>query len=613
MGRPRKKRTSSKGRIPAGTRDEVRKDGDKASLSQGKAEAVAKGTEADKAEAEAKAKNDPAWYAKDLQLLADASRITFSETFGKTFNTFKDGYTAIPLCGVTTGTHKHIELQNAGLKPAYGTLATYHIFPSVGTALNRKDPVNVAANMLYTHVRYTNSGRKNYDPADLMIYALTIAELYSFVAFCQKIYACIYTYSAKNTMFPYTILKTLRIDPSNLMHNIADFRGWLNSIINKISAYAIPTDITYFPLKIQMYSSLYMENNDGNIKDQMYHVCPEAFLKFELDANKLGSLVPKYWRPANTTGFTVAEIEAFGDDLISSIEGDEDFGLISGDIIRAFEGKLIGLESQGDSAYLMPVYDELMLEKFRNADVAEWFRDPKFTINYGGLTDYKLCSIRQNGTGDIVHQFGVVVPSDSTSPYEISSMAGISNCARVALQNYLNVESVEPDPGLIVEATRWKNVIEKGAHVVDDDGDDNVYFKVTGGTEVVTGIELTYVDWSSGGSNYVSTQWHQVTFDTRTCSTYGGSVAALYGAGQNYERASFIAAHFRYIPISYRMSNTSFTSPTLYVAETLWDGALQNYTRIEDKFITRLHEVALLSLLSIPGVAKFIVNGGSSN
>lgn len=85
---------------------------------------------------------------------------------------------------------------------AIPTVATISFVTTIGlndgVQINEATPINIAASNIYSYVRYTNSGARNYDKPDLMMYLLASDSLYTYVGSLIKIYSAAMTYSSMN-------------------------------------------------------------------------------------------------------------------------------------------------------------------------------------------------------------------------------------------------------------------------------------------------------------------------------------------------------------------------------------------------------------------------------
>lgn len=546
--------------------------------------------------------NDPAWYAQDPQLLADAARIPFSLPFGSSTDILSPVVVngCVDKDGVP-GNIKNPEVTSLHLPG----IISLRIKPSYGYQKDKNDPANVAASSFYTFVRYVNSGRKNYDPADLFIYTATIADLYSFVVWCQRLYSMAFMYSQANYFVGKRWIEIQHVDPKDLVHNLANFRYWINAFINKVASYAIPASINLFKRRAFMYSSVYIENPYGNIKDQMYMFSPDGFYKFALDPVGKGMLE---YAPIGDTGsfMTVNNIMSYGEALLKPIWADEDFGLISGDIIKSYGSNLIGLSSQPDDAGILPIYDPYVLSQFKNANIVDVARTKQYSfynqgymksiipnLDTSGDCMYKIDSkfyglfgnVYQDLNGNIICQEAILKDKATVGGHDAIEGSTINQYLWNYGYDYGRVVSLEnPSPGVedVIECSRLMVAIEKGHSIPKDKNkSDNPYLLVRGGTEIAVACE-------------VMSDWNNYLF---TSNVLQSGQAGL----PNADPAIFC----KYLPIMRNDKDYYNDGMVSMIKEEMTFAAnFDNVTMFSNDNIRRLNEVAQLSLMYVQGIAK---------
>lgn len=546
--------------------------------------------------------NDPAWYAQDPQLLADAARIPFSLPFGSSTNIISSE--SVSGCIAKDGSSHTIKIPEVTSLHLPG-IVSLRIKPSYGYQKDKNDPANVAASSFYTFVRYVNSGRKNYDPADLYIYTATIADLYSFVVWCQRLYSMAFMYSQANYFVGKRWIEVQHVDSNDLLQNLANFRYWINAFINKVSSYAIPASINLFKRRAFMYSSIYIENPYGNIKDQMYMFSPDGFYKFALDPVGKGMLeyTPLY---DSANMLTVKNIMSFGESLLQPIWADEDFGLISGDIIKSYGSNLIGLSSQPDDAGILPIYDPYVLSQFKNANIVDVARTKQrsfYSQNYlkatipnldtSGDCMYKIDSkyyglfgnVYQDLNGNIVCQEAILKNKATVGGHDAIEGDTINQYLWNYAYSYGRVVSLEnPTPGVedIIECSRLMVSIEKGHSIQKDkNSSDNSYLLVRSGTEIVVACD-------------VMSDWETYSFSSNVLQSVNSGLP-------NVEPAIFC----KYLPIMRNDKDYYNTDMGSMIKEDMtFASNFDNVTVFSNDNIRRLNEVAQLSLMYVQGIAK---------
>lgn len=493
-----------------------------------------------------KSGNDPAWYASDPILLRDAASYPFS---------YVTGATAIhnpAIWNEPSVTSKPVE-QVPGI-------ASLHVYPTVGTSVNATDPINVASQSVYSFVRHANSGHSNYDPADLMLYILAMANMYSFLVWCQRLYGYALTYDQRNRYIPKDLIRTNDVDADDLRTNLANFRFWINTLIAKMASFAVPATMSVFSRMSFMYSDYYIEGT--SIKEQLYQFVPEGFYKFGLDSASMGNLE---WKPFDWSKLmTTNDIMTYGEDIFNAIWSQEDFGIMSGDILKAYGDNIIKLSQIPESYAMVPKFDPMVLTQIKNATLVR-------------LTPKRIAQSDLDGS---------IIQTLTPTPYTVddtfystanklpSDVVPLFNKAMTLIlkdYNVLTVDTDQPTPDVVMEATRLKVAYDsyKG------------WYKC--GTELVTKVMLT------------STPGVDVEVPPIVAGVFSGNSEPM----QPILNMIQVAKNFHFMPsiwiVKYDANNK------LYV-DSLFD--VDNFTVLTTEDITKLHEAATINMFAVPSIGK---------
>ena len=512
------------------------------------------------------ASNDPEWYAQDPALITAAGNIPFSKPFGSDVQWFGGENRSFGPIENRVTSSKFVA------RPIPG-VCSLKIKPSFPAGFAMTTPLNVAANSLYTFVRYVNSGRKNYDPADLFMYVAAFGELYAFIQWCERLYHYAFMYSQNNWYMGAEMIRMNGVKPEEIIQNLANFRYWLNSIINKVASFAVPANIRYFQRRVFMFSGYYIENPYGNMKDALYQFVPDGFFKFKLDDNGFGML--EYSKMDTVATFN--QITWYFDGLMQYITGDEDFGLMSGDILKAYGTNIITLAPLAEEGGILPIYDPYVLSQFKNAVVVPITTGKKW--KNPGLPNQTFLTgcLMQSNNGNLVYADILDPVKELTdSEYSVAGLADI----------YLDVENPNPGVADVIEATRL--ISHHGPiQVLDAESATQHDFTAwSGGTELVVAIMSAYhptvpiVASATFTSNYHPSGYFEI---------------------EDYAKL----AQFKYAPfqIVYK-TEPGVQEGIRDVTEMCVLSNTENLTFITNEMLVRLHEVALLSLFFVPGVAK---------
>lgn len=535
-------------------------------------------------------KNDPEWYNADPALLLDSASFPYAYPLGDVVNLN---------FGESGGSFNMAEANYH----AISGLCTLRIKPTYGRSRDMKDALNVCANAFYTHVRYVNSGRKNYDASDLMLYALFWADVYSAIFWAQRLYAIAFTYSQRNKYLGRALLKANGVDADDFYNNLANFRYRLNSYINKVSSFVVPANINIFKRRAFMYTGLYLENRDNNIKDQLYMFVPDGFYKFALDADGKGMLEYNQLYVESQGLYTTTDVIDILEGLLSNIMGDEDFGLMSGDILKAYGTNIIGLSSMAEEQYIMPMHDPFVLSQFKNASICNWemmcYGSRKIKVRESAddthfTTTGDLC---QDMHGKLKCTEAVNVNTSGDYPKQQFSRYLNSN-------KLISVENPTPGPADSIEASRL--IVSEKAFTKTQAAEEKYGYTVGQALHVlVTGSEFVVQ-----ANNYhfdTATEdlvWFRQRGNIIGVPSGSASFNDINGSGTLAEQ-TLCALQFKYAPLLIAWRG-SVSSGTIKITDIYPLSNIDNYTLVSHDEISKMHECALLSLFFVPGVAKMV-------
>lgn len=291
--------------------------------------------------------NDVSWYTPDQQILNDVARLPYSIPTGMPFSR--------PITGQGT----------AGSDMAIPGILTQHIMPTFGYSSSPNDPVNVAAQGIYSFVRHLNSGSRNYDPVDMMIYIGALDSVYSIISWATRLYATICSYAQGNRYLPRLLFEAQHCNFQDFADNMVQFRAKLNQRIAKASQLMVPNVMPLFERHRWLFSNYYIEGD--TIKDQIYMYAPVGFYKFDLDSDGAGMLKAVSLRSRYTGSLTVNDLMQLIDDMLDPIIQDEDFNIMSGDIFKAYGNNIVTYSMVPDMIAMNFTYDENVLLQFKNS------------------------------------------------------------------------------------------------------------------------------------------------------------------------------------------------------------------------------------------------------
>jgi hypothetical protein len=396
--------------------------------------------------------NDPRWYSKFPQLVADTARIWFSKPTG------------YPQAPVHSGS-------NGGINCTPGIM-TFDYVPMPGISVDASSPINTVARAAYVFQRYVNSGAKVYESSDLMMYFLAMDSCLTTWSIALRAYGIARYFSAVNRYRAPEILRSLGFDPS-IADDLARFRAVINTYVAKLASYAVPGTMDYFRRHIAMSGSIYRDAMDE--KSQLYAFRPAVYYVWDDQTDPQGSKLTAKSMPYMTEGvyMDINSIAAIMDEQFNKIVESEDCGIMTGDIVKSYKDDILQLTMIPDEFTILPVYDEMMLSQIENATLG---------------ANYELTDITQDVTNQIIRYD----PTFGTSGYD-------------GIIEYLNLHTDSPTPEEIMEASRLMvNYKFNGTQVVIE----------SVGSEFIVGSNIWY--YNSETNTLVSRVWGTISALTET-------------------------------------------------------------------------------------------------
>lgn len=317
--------------------------------------------------------NDSTYYNYNPELLEATGRFSFNNPIG-TATTY--AYTDKPTDVLTGYNWIGDNSRPLGAKPNYlqvPGLMSLEISLVPGFSVDYTSAVNLASRNIYSVVRRQQSGAKNYDSPDLMMYLLTMDNIFSYFTWIQRLYGLANRYNVMNRYLPDALITANHVDPVDLRNNINKLYGYIQLFASRAKAFPVPTQMNYFKRHAEMFANIYTDGD--NDKAQMYMFVPYAFWAFNetFATAARGSLemqVVGYNTSVSTPKFTlmsVDEVIALGEKLLMGVISSQDAGTIGGDILKAYGGETVTIGTTPIDYTVQPVYNEEILMQIHNA------------------------------------------------------------------------------------------------------------------------------------------------------------------------------------------------------------------------------------------------------
>lgn len=496
--------------------------------------------------------NDFNWYNLNKELVEMSARVPFGRPLGNTITLGINSRTS-----ANTWSHYNTHSAIPGIM-------TFYMVPSIGCSNEGVQPIDVASKSIYSFVRHANSGHTNYDSPDLMLYLLSAREIYAAGGYLLKVYGAINKYDATNRYFPEILLRTLNIDPDFARRNQADIRYYCAQFFRKAASIYTPKSLPLFQKAFWMYTQIYEEDKTG--KSGLYQYAPSGFHKFNPTKYTTGGCLEWVKMPASIT--TMAQFTAYFDALLDPIISDEDMGIMSGDIKKAFGDNIWNL---GEFPY------DYTLETVRDSFVLQQMHNTRGMSIYG--TPSKLDIVQDNSTNELL--FFPCATLTNGHEYAIMDVRGEGHI--------LDIDSQVPSAEEVIEATQYLNswFIKTSATT----GRLLTYLSITNGS-YTNDVSLVVTNAGDFICDYItmaqktSTSWTSETITNKENCVLDSNwtIASCY-------KVLTWATTFTFAPIFTMGYDVPFI------------GNLHNYTVINTDILDNLHETTWMSLLAIPAQA----------
>lgn len=513
--------------------------------------------------------NDPDWYGKNPIQVEATGNISFLNALGSSI-------------GITDNTAMHPYRGSAG-----GVMRCGYV-PTFGNPQNINDAMNVAAWKLYAQIRQKNSGARNYDAPDLMKYFILMDTVYSYAAFLTRIYGFVNSYSAANRYLPEAIFAAMNVSLSDVRRHIPELRAYIDHYISKANSFAVPSNMPILKRHFWMCSNVYKDSDSPWA--QVYVNTPEVYATYNYTNGKV-EFKPLTTTPSEQLSYT--RLIEIGDRIVNSILTSEDSNIISGDILKAFDGKLFSLSAVPADYALFPVFDPSVLEQIMNSNALGTILTQD---DWGSVTAstpiYTIDEITEEGDPNL----GALVVRNALNQTRYGEHKGLilfpapqNNMDLAYIPDYIdtmndkryliNKANGKFDPIDIIETTRLAAVADY--FDFDIDGAPRVACEVTScGAEVYTAFTIFYFEYNDTS--------HALTL--ANFGPFGSFYTRATMATYDFLNVLQLLAHWDWHPIIYEVVSTNLYGPFVDICRP---------AVITNANLKNMHETANLSLFDV--------------
>lgn len=275
--------------------------------------------------------NDVSWYLANPELAKAVGSFSMNDPLGTVYH---DDTRVM----VTTGTQK-LYIGNAeDYKKAVPGIAAVHFVPTLpkGKKVGEKF-INQLAMKLYVFVRHQNSGHANYEFADLFQALYSILSVNGIYGTLTRLYGTMLQYSVMNKYKAETLVKAQGFDYASFATHIPDLYSLIERLRSAFDTFPIPKKLPVADRQLWMTANVFKDTEDEKsplwlfVQDYYYPVP-------NIDGEQILSQTPWNGSMGSADDGTAdfEDVENFVDDIISSFSEHEDYGIIFGDILKAY-------------------------------------------------------------------------------------------------------------------------------------------------------------------------------------------------------------------------------------------------------------------------------------
>lgn len=300
-------------------------------------------------------RNDVSWYARNPLLLRAAGSIPFP---------YRPGMT------VPWATMSGANAEQTWRQYSIPGVMTFKWRPTVGYSATATDPASIVGKEMFAKVREKFSGSIDADAPDFVIYIMALDSVFSYIASLKRIYRILTAYTAENHYIPDTLLKAMGIPAASvvdLKEHRMQFYQIINELVYMTRKFNVPAVFDMFNRHYWMNDNVYMDDN--TINSQFYVFYANTYYQYSLvDVGdvKAGGLIEKSlsWPLTDVSEY----LFTFGRNLIDALAGSDDAYIISGYLMRAYEGNpVFGVDELTMDEKLVPLYEPEVLMQIENA------------------------------------------------------------------------------------------------------------------------------------------------------------------------------------------------------------------------------------------------------
>lgn len=294
--------------------------------------------------------NDFTWYNRNPLLTAAAGSIPYP---------YRPGM-VVPLYNTAPA---------SSLKYVIPGIMALDWVPTLGNSANATDPASIVGKEIFAKVRESFSGSIDADAPDFVIYLMALDSIFAYIEWLKRVYRAATYYTGENFQVPDTLLRAmgftttqreqLRQNKMRLFQNITE-------LIEMTKKFRCPDVFDVLNRHRWMSENIYTDS--PIINSQWYIFNLVGVYQYTTDTNNAGMLKSIELGLSTMTTDVVASLYTFGRNLINALANSDDAYIISGYLMRAYEGvgqfQVLPL---GMGEEIVPVYVPEVLAQIENS------------------------------------------------------------------------------------------------------------------------------------------------------------------------------------------------------------------------------------------------------
>jgi hypothetical protein len=378
-------------------------------------------------------------------LLNAAGNISFPVAAGLPISLVSEKYDNITISGLTT--HRIPGVMRFGFIATFGRMKSW------------TDAANVWIRKVYTYIRHQNSGHTNYDAASLGMYLLAYRSALDYLKWMCRLYGVIMgSYVPMNKYTPRSLVLSMHADYDTLVADAAKLRYYIISYASRLNQMKVP-NFKFYQQDDYLLKNVFADAD--TLKCSMYVFDPDAYWVFRT------ATVPEnsgmFLEFTGSKNWNYSTIRDFGEGILNPILNSEDFNIMSGDIMKAYQDYCpVPIVEETHSVY--PTFDPNILWSIHNARplctswerfedlAAQWFIKQDLSVNTASsgamVANFKI-------------NFGTTNPTTETARRDLGHLLMNTQCALI------DAPMDVPDPTTIAALTEFITMTDNNGNVTD--------------------------------------------------------------------------------------------------------------------------------------------------